>query len=378
MAVSLIRTEDCRRGGDALDRVAAPERAAYLREFLRLGPAALAGTRPLERCVLEIEGKPVPVIVNDGSERDCYVLSPYAHYVKYMLIELRKIRGLTARALEQGVALLGKLVLPLGFNRCVSVNNWLFTTSPELRLNAAELEALTRTLLDRYRDLPLVIRCVDARDAATRELFESAGYRLVVNRPVHEWDAARLNRHHRRNLTSDIRMLDDPRFTLDVAATLGPGDEDTIYRLYTALYVHKHVGYNCRYTAQFFRVVHDTAIMRFTTIRHADQLIAFCTSFADESRSVAALVGYATELDRRQFPLYRMAVAEQLRWGMERRRIVFLSTGAAAFKRHRGSYEWLEYEAVYDRHLPPQRRIPWRAFGALLDSGTKSLNTGEL
>ncbi|HEU5073016.1 MAG TPA: hypothetical protein VFU02_02570 [Polyangiaceae bacterium] len=133
------------------------------------------------------------------------------------------------------------------------------------------------------------------------------------------------------------------------------------------------------YTPAFFRLVHDSGMMTYSTVRSRDhRILAFGTSFEDESRSVAALVGYDTTLDRRSFPLYRMVVANGLRAAMQRNRVLFLSTGAANFKLCRGSYEWLEYEAVYDRHLPRHKRLPWKAFGALLDAGTRNLNTSQI
>lgn len=149
-------------------------------------------------------------------------------------------------------------------------------------------------------------------------------------------------------------------------------------KMYTALYVKKHQGFNCRYTARFFRLVHDAGLMTFTLVRHDRRIIAFGTFFEDGARRVATLVGYDTALDRRRFPMYRMVIADALRTAEAQRRRLFLSTGAASFKLNRGTYEWMEYEAVYDRHLPPHRRLPWAAFKAILDAGTKNLNTLEI
>jgi hypothetical protein len=283
-----------------------------------------------------------------------------------------------ARLLGRGVSSLGRVSLPLGFNRCLSVNNWLFTTNPELRLTASQLEQVTRVLIEQRPGYPIVFRCVDARDPATREAFAQAGYKLVVNRPVHEWDPDGLKKAHRREARYDIRLLADPRFEIQTSTELPPGAEDEVFRLYTALYVEKHRGYNCQYTARFFRLVHDTGMMKFTLIRHEGRIVAFVTWFDDGVRTVLALVGYDTALDRREYPLYRMVVAEGLRMGFERRRLLFLSTGAAAFKKNRGSYEWLEYEAVFDHHLPLHRRLPWAAFKAIYDRGVKDLDTSQI
>jgi hypothetical protein len=379
MAVQLVTAADCApQAPPGPFAGLAAEYSSYLRDFLCLGPATLVATRDLERLVLMVGGKPLPVVVNDGSEEDCYLLSPYAHYVKYMLIELRKISGAQARALEAAVRLAGQISLGLGFNRCVSVNNWLMTTNPALRLTAAELSEITEALTTRYPRLPIVFRTVDARPPAVSRMFQEAGYKLVVNRPVHEWDSTRLKHNHRRQIRTELRLLDDPRFTVSDSAVLEPGDEETVHRLYTALYVVKHRGYNCRYTARFFRSVYDSGLMQFLTIRYQGRIVAFGTTFEDGPFSVLALVGYDTSLDKKVFPLYRMLFAGMLRRGLESGRLMFLSTGAASFKLRRGSYEWMEHEAVYDRHLPAHRRIPWSMFKAMLDAGTKGLGTDQM
>src|SRR4051812_43619368 len=153
---------------------------------MELGPRGLAAAADLERLVLLAGDKLVPVVINDGREEDCYLLSPHAHYVKYMLIELGKMgSNRAARVTSAAVRLLGRLCRPLGFNQCVSVNNWLFTTNPALQLSADELAGVTRLLVERYPHYAIVVRSVDVRDPARRRLYEDAGYRLVVNRPVH-------------------------------------------------------------------------------------------------------------------------------------------------------------------------------------------------
>jgi hypothetical protein len=333
----------------------------------------------LERLVLLVGDKLVPVVINDGREEDCYLLSPLAHYVKYMLIELGKMgRNRAARATAAAVRVLGQLCRPLGFNQCVSVNNWLFTTNPTLSLSTDELAGVTRLLARRYPRYAIVIRSVDARDPQRRRLYESAGYRLVVNRPVHEWNPNGMRRSQRRHIRQDLRQLGDPRFEICRQAPLSPGGEEAIAALYTQLYVKKHAGYNARYTARFFRSVLDARMMNLTTVRMGQVLAAFTTELEDGDRTIAALVGYDTALDQRRYPLYRMAVASAFEHAWTRRRRLFLSTGAAAFKTYRGSFEWLEYEAIYDRHLPVPRRLPWALFGRVLDATVGSLDTIRL
>ena len=170
-------------------------------------------------------------------------------------------------------------------------------------------------------------------------MFAATGYKLVVNRPVHEWNPARLKRAIDAKFTTTSSCSRTRRFAISAPAVLGPGDEETLHRLYSAIYVNKHQGYNARYTARFFRCMYELGMMRFITIRHQDRIVAFLSMmFDDGAHVVGALLGYDTSLDKKQFPLYRMAVAAVLRDGLERSRLVFLSTGAASFKHNRGTY----------------------------------------
>jgi len=363
---------------DSIGAQTTPERAAYLRDFLRLGLPSLIEARDLERFVVFVDGKPVPVVVNDGSEDSCYLISPHAHYVKYMLLELRKIRGASARVLEHAVGLLGRIGLPLGFNRCVSANNWLLTTNPRPDLTTSQLKALTEELIGRYPTLPVVIRTVDTTDSHLERACAEAGYRLIVNRPVHGWESAWLDRSQRRKVRRELGLLSDPDYSVHPNSALTPGEADRICQLYRSLYLKKHAGYNCHYTPRFFRSVMDSGLMRFGVVRRQGEIQAFVSLFEDRERLVGALIGYDTSLDQRKFPLYRMSIAMALQIAMERDRPLFLSTGSARFKRSRGSREWLEHEAVFDRHLPRRNRVPWAALELALDASVDGLDTRQI
>ncbi|MGK3990164.1 GNAT family N-acetyltransferase [Sorangium sp. So ce136] len=355
------------------------ERAAYLREFLRQGPRALAGAQDLERLVIGTGDQLIPIVVNDGREDTCYILSPFSHYVRYAQAELAKMGECrTARVMTRALGLMGRIYLPLGFNRCVSINNWLFTTNPSLRLTPRELGRITALLVDRFPGYPLVIRSVDARDGAARRLLRDAGYRLIVNRPVHEWDPARLTKRHRHKVRSDLRLLRDSRVVVSCPAVLGSGDAQRIASLYRQLYIVKHSRFNVDYTPQFFDAVHRSNLMQLGTISIEGRIAAFISYFDDGDRVVAALVGYDTALDPREYPLYRLAMATMFAQAWRRGRVLFLSTGAASFKLQRGTTEWIEHEAVHDLHLPLLRRAPWASFSRVLRFGEGRLNTSRM
>jgi hypothetical protein len=353
----------------------------YLSELLRVGPARLTETRDLARLVLRFGDDFIPVVVNDGQESLCYLISPEVHYIRYMRDELSKIQGdRTARMVSAAVSAMGWIALPLGFNRLVSVNNWMLTTSQTVRLSEETLRDIAGYLSRRYPDFAVVFRGVDPRQAATKQAFESAGYELVLHRPVFESNAESRDATPNRRFTirRDRRLLREPPLQVEIDAVLRSGEEFAIARLYRQLYLEKHSRFNVRYTPEFFRVAHDAGLERLITVRITGELVGFGTIRNDGDRLICALVGYDTRLDQRKLPVYRAVLAACLETAIAEQRVMFLSTGNAAFKRRRGGIEWFEYEAVYQRHLRPHRRLPWRMFRVAFERAKSGLDTSQI
>jgi hypothetical protein len=71
------------------------------------------------------------------------------------------------------------------------------------------------------------------------------------------------------------------------------------------------------------------------------------------------LFGYNTALPQ-DAGLYRLLSTQTLLEGAANRRLIHASAGVGPFKRLRGGVGAIEYNLVYDRHLPAGRRRPWR------------------
>ncbi len=66
--------------------------------------------------------------------------------------------------------------------------------------------------------------------------------------------------------------------------------------------------------------------------------------------------------------LYRLLSLHVLEEGRRLGLRLNASGGVGEFKRLRGGIATLEYNAVYQRHLPPARQRPWRLLKRLLDA----------
>lgn len=72
----------------------------------------------------------------------------------------------------------------------------------------------------------------------------------------------------------------------------------------------------------------------------------------------APVVGYDTDISQKS-ALYRRVIARAMALSDHYNLPLNLSSGAPSFKRLRGGVPVIEYTAVYIRHLPRYRQLPW-------------------
>jgi hypothetical protein len=78
------------------------------------------------------------------------------------------------------------------------------------------------------------------------------------------------------------------------------------------------------------------------------------------------LFGYDTSLPMDE-GLYRLLTLVTLQEGVRRGLLVHASGGVGKFKKVRGGESVTEYNAVYTKHLPKRRRLPWKLIGRISD-----------
>ena len=76
------------------------------------------------------------------------------------------------------------------------------------------------------------------------------------------------------------------------------------------------------------------------------------------------LFGYDTSLPLEE-GLYRLLTLVTLQEGVKRGLLVHASGGVGKFKKVRGGESVTEYNAVYTKHLPRKRQLPWKLIQAV-------------
>lgn len=360
-----------------------PAQARYLVEFLRCEPTDLIrNVGPVRKSVAVIGHAVIPLVINDGDAAGCYLVSPYVHYIAYMKHEIAKMRPLWAsRMIRAFLTALGFLARRLRFDRSVSINNWFFTTSMSNRLDDDEVRGLKGLLHTHFPDHAWVYREFKGSDTSLVDALSKHGFQRLIHRPVFEWDPAEyqekiFKKGIRKQIRRDLSLSDGHPYTIR-QARIGSSTE-LAARFYEDLYIHKHSGFNAHYTSTYFDIVLLTGINRLSFLEFGSQTVGFVTTCMDSDRLIASLVGYDQSIGQTSASPYRAMVGETFRQSLTSETNLFLSTGAAAFKKRRGARESMSYEAFQVSHLRLLRRLPWYAIKRFLDALIGHMDTGAL
>ncbi|HLO02610.1 MAG TPA: hypothetical protein VK191_05845, partial [Symbiobacteriaceae bacterium] len=125
--------------------------------------------------------------------------------------------------------------------------------------------------------------------------------------------------------------------------------------------------FNPDFTERFFELALQTDSFYLVGLRKAGRIDGVLGYFWRSGVMTTPIFGYDTSLPQ-ELGLYRMISAILAQEARRRGLLLHASAGAASFKRLRGAVPAIEYSAVYDRHLPVHRRLPWAILGSVLNA----------
>jgi len=292
------------------------------------------------------------------------VCSPISRYVSYPLEEARRrARPWQRPLLNAGAGLIGAGLRRLGLERVVYVNNWLLSTNPPLRLNRTQIAALTNWLVSQFSSHAIIYRTINpALEPELTGNLLAAGCRLLTTRVAYVLDPRRSSFERRHNVRKDWHLLRTSPYQISHdKASLSEGELQRLTELYQQLYIGKHCRHNAQFNAAYFSRMLATPMIQASLFREpgSGRLDAFSLYMDNGPYLTGCQIGYDQALPRR-LGLYRMALMHKVLLAQRRGLLVNLSGGAGPFKCLRGAEPVREYDALFDRHLPRRRRLPWR------------------
>jgi len=302
-----------------------------------------------------------PMTVNRKEYQNALVCSPYTTYVTYPKGELKKFTKLWIKA----VVLLNIVVMSVvcrltKFNQVIQVNNNLNSLIKHPQQFSVLLPALTEKLIFKYPKHAITFfRVNGAFDKAFLKALTDNGYLVFPDRAAHVF-FPNTDVTQRSHTKRDLSLLRKSHYMIVPHEALTADDAERLAELYYQLFIDKHSQCNPIYTVDYFREAIQYHWHHYTALRNSDGRIdAFISWFEVEKVMVCGPLGYDSIVDRKM-GLYRQLVALCLQHANQHQIPFNMGGGSDEFKSNRGSTETMEYTAVYCKHLPFYRQIPWK------------------
>jgi len=333
---------------------------SYLVPLIEEGAQVFIDNADVEMLGLLVGTSVVPLVLSKEKAGNAEVCSPYSHYIRYTLEETAKRKPSFSRNLLKVVVRLTALALRAAhIDKVIYVNNWLFATNPSPNLSSSQLGEITCFLKQKYPEHAIVFRSVCKH--LHKENFEALlmnQYKMVASRTVYMADPSNKSFQSNDNVKCDLKLLKNSGYEIIDSDQISDGDIPRITKLYRDLYLKKHSRLNPQCNEEFFKLTLNGDVVAFQALRRNGRIDAF-SSFYSEDRAVTGFViGYDIRMPQK-LGLYRQAFALLINQAKTQGKILNLSSGAGSFKAFRGAVPHIEYDAVYDRHLPCHRQFAW-------------------
>ncbi len=314
---------------------------------------------------VKIDDVILPITITDFHPQNTYTVSPYSHYVSYGgLEEVKHLNSPLAEVMVKAV------MKPVGWyfryselDKVVFVNNYLLSTNLYPSVNSDQLSAVSEALIKWFPDRAIIFRSVDQKkNPHVYQALDELGYDLVLSRQV--WYMEPVAALKTRQCKEDMRVLKKAGYDVVSGKDLSDDELHRAVQLYELLYLQKYSYYNPQFTFEFLKLARDEDILHMYGLKKDGHLNAIMGFFVRNGAMTQPLFGYDTSLPLEE-GLYRLLTLVTLQEGVKRGLLVHASGGVGKFKKVRGGESVTEYNAVYTKHLPHKRQLPWKLIQAV-------------
>ena len=343
---------------ETIRRIEAPP---YLQAMVRHGPRLYIDNAHVRMTALCIDGLVLPLVIAEPRKDKAHNCSPRAHYGSYTLEEMIKRNARVPPWVFKGtVGVYSACLGLLGIDRVVYVDHWLFGTNPQAPLCEHQIDPLTDYLRERYPAHAIVFPGVNAHfDRPRYAGLLGRGFVMVKSRKVYVLDTQASGFPQRRNAKEDLALLRKTPYDVTDGEGVTDPEVSRLAELYRVLYLDRHSYLNAQLNERFFELTLKDQSLEYRIWRKDGRVDGFVSFLVQHGVLSGQFIGYDPEVPRK-IGLYRQLIALLMREARERNLLLNLSGGAGEFKSLRGAAPVVEHDAVYVRHLPLYRHLPWR------------------
>lgn len=315
-------------------------------------------------------GNTYPTTQNDKNYDNSYVCSPYNAFISCGLEEMDKLSNAALKTLLKSLIKYQRIWFKLGsINKNYIINNYLLSTNLYPEKTIDRLGSLTRALIRQKPNHALIFRCLNyhSNEALLNQL-KAHDYLLIPIKQVYVFDKSLKDYTKSLNFKRDKRLLNGSKHQIVTHDDFSESDYIRMHALYNALYLTKHSKNNPQFSEALIRHWHCNQLFNFMGLRNSQGVLDGVIAIAENKQcTCSALFGYDTSRPK-ELGLYRCLIHLIMEYSNQQNKTINLSSGAPHFKKARRGLPFIEYIAVYVKHLPWNRRFLWHALKAGLNS----------
>jgi len=365
---SLVEYESLACVGRSTDSV-----TEYLTNLLDKGPGYYIDGFSSEFKLLLINKKIIPVVINDGKDKSCYLSALSIHYVKHGIDSVKeKIKNrLLYQALKCFGAAMNAILNIFEIDKAVYVNCWLIPTGASVYLDQNEIDKILEFFYRKYKSYAVIFKGVNNYlhlDSIQLPTSNCLTNRIVYTATVDEGFL------RKTNIQKAIKAIGKTSYVLTPGEELGVPELTAIRQLYRQLYFGKHSRYSLSYTLNWFEMVRELNFFKLQAYKNIDhEIVAFTVTFFGGESMVSSLG--ACKVDAPDyFHLYTLNFAIRVLDAKAENKNLNYSSGGDEFKKNRGGIATSEYDLIYFDHLKFIQRSVWKGFISMCTRIIRYLN----
>ncbi|WP_298769948.1 GNAT family N-acetyltransferase [uncultured Shewanella sp.] len=335
-------------------------------QYMLLGCQSFITNVDTEINILQYQGMTLPFSINNKEYESSYVCSPFNAFVSYGRDALLSA---TPKLLKKMLELLiNGLASPLKWmriNRCVQVNNRLWSTNLYANNTSLAVTAIRKKLTQSYPNHTLAFRSLTATlNGQLIDSFKADGFILLPSRPICLIDYRCPTLMKKRANKKDRRYFNKTPYQW--LKKVDKTDAYHLHDLYQKMFIKQHSVHNPQFTPLFFQTCIEQDALEIKALQdpQSGNLVAMLGLYIEGHILTVPFAGYDTSLDKKAY-LYPILNALIAKICEERQLIYHASAGAMDYKRARGGIEEMEYTAIYVNHLPWFRQWGWKILSRL-------------
>lgn len=310
--------------------------------------------------LLFIDRLALPITINQEEYDNSFVCSPFGYYVSYAMLYLDLVKNPIGRKLCEWVMKSFYKLLPLAkINKCVCVNNWPFATVLWPKMTDEQVRQIRDRLIADYPDHAIVFRSFN--EDINHDLLQSLkknGFHTIASRQIFYTNGGDPEVFKTRIFKSDLKLMRECNYEIWDNSKLKEKDLPRLVELYRMVYLEKYSDLNPQHTTDLLQLGLRTNTIHLRAIVKEGEIDGIVGFYIRNGIMTCPFFGYDTKKPLGD-KLYRIMCTVLMLEARDRQILFHQSSGAAFYKTIRRARNCIDYTAVYTKHLPFYRKLPW-------------------